>query len=153
MRMQDPDGESLYLRLSTKPIDQRPFTEFVQRVGEDAAHADVVRGAYRLREPGSSTDRVILATCGAMVPETLAAAEVLETEEGVSATVLVPHRPDRLYHDWRAARTRPLEDGRPPGESHLARLVTGQEQGVPVVTVLDGASHALAWIRKTSLEP
>jgi pyruvate dehydrogenase E1 component len=30
--------------------------------------------------------------------------------------------------------------------SHLERLLQADEHGLPVVTVIDGASHALAWI-------
>ena len=51
-RMQEPDGEALYLRLSTKPIDQTPFAEPVARAGEERLRADVVAGGFRLREPG-----------------------------------------------------------------------------------------------------
>jgi pyruvate dehydrogenase E1 component len=145
-RMQQPDGESLYLRLSTKPIDQAPFAELVAHRGADAVRADVVAGGFRLREPGVSDDRVVLATCGAMVPETLEAARLLSEDEGVEATVLVLSCPDRLYHEWRRGRVRPLEGGGAPGGSHLDRLVTAEERGAPVVTVIDAASHALAWL-------
>ena len=51
-RMQDPDGEALYLRLSTKPVDQAPFSDAVERIGEERLRADVVAGGFRLREPG-----------------------------------------------------------------------------------------------------
>ena len=51
-RMQEPDGEALYLRLSTKPIDQAPFSDAVARIGEERLRADVVAGGFRLREPG-----------------------------------------------------------------------------------------------------
>ncbi len=67
-RMQTPDGEALYLRLSTTPIDQAPFAAAAARVGEERLRADVVAGGFRLREPGRSDDRVILAACGAIVP-------------------------------------------------------------------------------------
>src|SRR5581483_2777902 len=74
-RMQEPDGEALYLRLSTKPIDQSPFEAAAARAGGDALRRDVVAGGFRLREPGEADDRVILAACGAIVPEALAAAD------------------------------------------------------------------------------
>ena len=145
-RMQEPDGEALYLRLSTKPVEQAPFTELVERRGAEAVRADVVAGGFRLREPSVSEDHVLLATCGAMVPETLAAAELLADEEGVGAAVLVLSSPDRLYRDWRASRVRPLVDGGRPTSSHLDRLVPATERHAPVVTVIDGASHALAFL-------
>lgn len=145
-RMQEPEGEPLYLRLSTKPIDQQPFAELVARRGEEAVWADVVRGGYRLREPGAGDDRVVLATCGAMVPECLTAADILAEDEGVQATVLVLSSPDRLYRDWQRGRTAPLRDGSVPEGCHLESLVLPSERGTPIVTVIDGASHALAFI-------
>ena len=145
-QMQEPTGEALYLRLSTKPVDQQPLAELVARRGEDSVRADVVAGGYRLHEPVGADDRVLIATCGAMVPEALSAAGRLADDEGVSATVFVCSSPDRLYRDWRAARTRPLESGLLPTRCHLDRLITGEERPAPIVTVIDGHSHALAWI-------
>jgi pyruvate dehydrogenase E1 component len=147
-RMQQPDGGALYLRLSTTPIDQAPFAVAVERRGEAGLRADVVAGGFRLREPGAVTedDRVLVATCGALAPEALRAAGILAEEEGVEATVLCLSSPDRLYHDWQRARTRPLRDGGPAAGSHLDRLLLPEERGIPVVTVIDGSSHALAWL-------
>jgi pyruvate dehydrogenase E1 component len=142
-RLHDPDGEALYLRLSTKPIDQAPFAALVERRGEEAVRLDVLAGAFWLREPGAGDDTVVLATAGALVPETLAAAGILADEEGVDAGVLVCSSPDRLYRDWRARRLAPLRSGGSAEPSHLERLVP---RGLPLVTILDGASHALAFL-------
>jgi pyruvate dehydrogenase E1 component len=145
-RLQAEDGEALYLRLSTTPVDQAPFSAFVERVGDDKARAAVVSGAFRLREPSAAADRVIVAACGAIVPEALRAASLLLDQEGVDALVLCLSSPDRVYRDWARARTRPLADGAAPGASVLDRLLAPDERGLPVVTVIDGASHALAWL-------
>jgi pyruvate dehydrogenase E1 component len=144
-RMQEPDGEALYLRLSTKPIDQAPFAAAAARLGEERLRADVVAGGFRLRDPGTSADRVVLACCGAIVPEALDAAARLSEDEGVEATVLCLCSPDRLYRDWQASRTEALH-GRPTRPSQLESLLAPGERGLPVVTVLDGASHALAFV-------
>ena len=146
-RMQDPDGEALYLRLSTKPVDQRPFAALIAERGEDAVRSDVLAGGFRLREMRSADDQVLLFTCGAMVPETLAAVEILSEEEGVEAGVICVSSPDRLYRGWRASRLahlRALTASREP--SQLERLVTPAERGVPIVSVVDGASHSLAFL-------
>jgi pyruvate dehydrogenase E1 component len=145
-RIQEPDGEALYLRLSTKPIDQEPFGALVARRGEEAVRADVVRGGFRLRDAGDADDRVILATCGAMVPEVLAAADALATDEGVEAAILVLSSPDRLYRGWQRARSAPVRGARSAERSHLELLLDDNERGLPVVTVIDGASHALAFV-------
>lgn len=145
-RMQEPDGEALYVRLSTKPIDQGAFTAAVEREGEDAMRAAVVAGGFRLRDGGAADDRVILASCGAIVPEVLEAADILADEEGVEATILCLSSPDRLYHGWQAATTAPIRGAKGRGLSHLETLLRPDERGLPVVTVIDGASHALAFI-------
>ena len=145
-RIQEPDGQSLYLRLSTKPIDQQPFTELVARLGEQPVRDAITRGGVRLREASpAATDRVLLAACGAIVPETLAAAELLADEEGVDATVLLVSSPDRVYHDWQQARTTALRR-EAPRVAHLDTLIEHNERGLPLVTVIDGSSHALAWL-------
>jgi len=146
-RMQQPDGEALYLRLSTKPVDQAPFAAAAARRGEESLRADVVRGGFRLREPnGGNDDRVVLAACGAIVPEVLAAATLLADEEGVDATVLCLSSPDRLYRGWQAAVTAPVRGASGREAGHLEQLLLPNERGLPVVTVIDGASHALSFV-------
>jgi pyruvate dehydrogenase E1 component len=145
--LQEPDGEALYLRLSTKPIDQAPFTALIERRGEDAVRADVLAGGFWLREPQDSADAVILATCGAMTPEVLEAAELLAADEGIAAGVLCLSTPSRLYEEWRAKRLTHLRDlGATRDPSHLDQLVPPQLRHLPIVTVIDGASHALAFL-------
>ena len=53
--------------------------------------------------------------------------------------------PDRLYRDWQASVTAPLR-GDAVRRSHLESLLSPDERGLPVVTVIDGASHALAFV-------
>ena len=80
------------------------------------------------------------------MPEALAAAEALAEEEGVEALVLCLSSPDRLYRGWQAAVTAPLRGGLSSAASHLERLLHPDERGLPLVTVIDGASHALAFL-------
>jgi pyruvate dehydrogenase E1 component len=146
-RLQAPDGESAYLRLSTKPVDQAPFAALCERRGAEAVRADVLSGGFWLREVAEAGDAVILATCGAVVPEALRAAVLLGEEEGVAAGVLCVSSPDLLYRGWRESRLTHLQDlaaSRKP--SHLDRLVPPRLRGLPIVTVVDGASHSLAFL-------
>ena len=76
---------------------------------------------------------VSLFAAGVTVPEAKGASRALR-ERGVFASVFVVTSPDRLY---RGLRER---------EPHLLRLVGADEENVPVVSVLDGHSHALAFI-------
>ena len=130
----DRTGESVYLRLSTKPVDQSlapsPSPEY---------RARVLRGGYRLidprGEPGWDPEEnaVHVFAAGAMVPEAVEASRLLRAR-GVRASVFVVTSPDRLYRDLRGAAP------------YLETLVGADEEGIPVVSVLDGHSHALAFI-------
>jgi pyruvate dehydrogenase E1 component len=127
-------GESLYLRLSTKPVDQ----SLAPAPGPEYRHA-VLKGGYRLidarGEPGwdPETNAVHLFAAGVVVSEAVEAARALRAE-GVLASVFVVTSPDKLY--------RGLRDPRP----YLEEIVTAEEEGVPVVSVLDGHSHGLAFL-------
>ena len=140
-----PDGTSLYLRLSTRPLDQAPFTAAIDRLGAEPLRAAVVAGGYRLREPEEPA-AVVLATCGPVVPEVLAAAVALD-DEGVPALVLDVPSPDRLYRGWRQHVRAAARGGRPATDDHqLGRLLAPAERRLPIVTVHDAASHHLAWL-------
>jgi pyruvate dehydrogenase E1 component len=145
-RLADPDGRSLYLRLSTRPVDQTPFAAALDRVGEEHLCADVIAGGYRLVEPAGGHAEVVLAGCGPVVPELVAAAAELETE-GVATLVLDLTSPDRVYRSWRDGLRDAARAARPEEPSHhLARLLRPRERAVPLVTVHDAASHHLAWL-------
>ena len=140
-----PDGGSLYVRLSTRPIDQRPFADAAERLGTERLRADVLAGGYRLLEPDEPA-AVVLATCGPVVPEVLAAAAALALE-GAPALVLDLTSPDRLYRGWRGSLRAAARDGRPAtADHHLASLLGPDERSLPIVTVHDAASHHLAWL-------
>jgi pyruvate dehydrogenase E1 component len=143
-------GMSTYLRLSTRAVDQQPFEAVMARVGEDELRRQVLCGGYRLLEPDASLDgapRVVLAAAGAIIPEVLAAAAEL-TDEGIAATVLNITSADRLYADWQSSRLGGIRSAAVPADlGHLeSALMHGAERSAPLVTVLDGASHALAFL-------
>ncbi len=130
----DRTGESLYLRLTTKPVDQS-----LAPPPSDEYRARVLRGGYRLvdarGEPGwdAEVNAVSIFAAGAMVPEAVEAARRLR-EAGVHASVFVVTSPDRLF--------RGLREPRP----YLEELVSADEEGVPIVSVQDGHSHGLAFL-------
>jgi pyruvate dehydrogenase E1 component len=144
-RLTRPDGESLYLRLSTRPVDQAPFTSALERSGAERLRADVLAGGYRLVEPGRPAE-VVIAASGAVVPEACAAAQQLDGE-GVAAVVVDVTSADRLYRAWRDDLRGAAAAARPAREDHpLASLLPVEERRLPIVTVHDAASHALAWL-------
>jgi pyruvate dehydrogenase E1 component len=147
------DGESLYLRLSTRPIDQRPFVAARDRIGESVLRDQVLAGGYRLVEPDAvlaadpDAPRVVLAATGAVVPEAVHAAAAL-ADEGVAATVIDLTSPDRVYRAWRGEMQQAGRSARAADLTglHIASLIRPDERNAPIVTVHDAASHALAWL-------
>ena len=127
-------GRSTYLRLSTKPIDQSLLEPARVRLGDDELRRQCLRGGCVLKEPGQEPS-VHLVSCGAMIPEVLAAADFLE-REGVGANVIHLCSPRRVYDDWRTRR----------GDWLLDALIAPAQRASPIVTVIDGAPGALAWI-------
>src|SRR5262249_15628726 len=98
------DGEGLYLRLSTKPVDQAlapaPTPEY---------RALVLRGGGRLIDARGEPDwapednAVHIFAAGAMVPEAIEASRALR-DAGVRPSVFVVTSPDRLYRGLREPR-------------------------------------------------
>lgn len=145
-RLSEPDGASLYLRLSTRPIDQAPFEAAVGRLGVEAVRQDVLAGGYRLREPArESPSGIIIAATGPLMPEVLAAADGLE-EEGIATTVLDITSQDRLFGEWREALARSARNQAVRSALHLEKIINAAERHLPILTVQDASSHTLAWL-------
>jgi len=145
-RLSHPTGDSLYLRLSTRPIDQGPFREAADRMGEHELRRHVLAGGYRLREPQGRAAEVVIATCGPVVPEALAAAAALD-EEGLPSVVLDITSSDRIHREWRAGLRDASRGARVAAPvHHMASLLAPHERHLPIVTVHDAASHHLSWL-------
>ncbi|HTF10319.1 MAG TPA: transketolase C-terminal domain-containing protein, partial [Asanoa sp.] len=133
---------AFYFRLTTRPIDQAPFEAARARLGDALLRRQVLAGAYRLRDAGERA-AVQLVGSGAVLPEVLAAADEL-ADEGVAAHVVDVTSLDRLYTDWQAALRAGIRSARVPALPGALRGVFAP--GVPLVTVHDAASHAMAWL-------
>lgn len=144
------NGYSTYLRLSTKLIDQTLLAPAVERLGENALREQVLAGGYRLlnwRDAGVALDPktiVHVAAAGAMIPEAAAAVNLLWSE-GVAANLWNLVSPRRLFDRWQQDRQTHVRSGDARANAPLAWLFEA-EQHAPIVTVQDGASHALAWL-------
>ena len=147
------DGEAHYLRLSTTPVAQDAFTALLERVDRAALRDDVLAGGYRLveAEAGGPGSRVVIAACGAMIPQALAARELLAAED-IGASIVNVTSPDRLFRALRT-RTGALRNGRLSDPSILERLTLPEERGVPLITVHDAAPHALAFLGSAFSSP
>jgi pyruvate dehydrogenase E1 component len=126
-RLGRPGGESAYFRLSTRPIDQALHT---------GTREEVLAGGYRLR-PADDPD-VRIAVMGALVPEAIEGVRMLEEEAGVRAEVVCVTSADLLFRSFQARAG--LGEGDP---RTVDRLFGG---GVPIVTLVDGHPHTLAFL-------
>ena len=129
--MQAPDGSSVYLRLSTRSLDQpgrTPSTGWI---------ADLLAGAYWQVEPGAGA-RLAVVYVGAVAPEAMEAFTVLREDLPDAGLLAVPS-PDRLHRDWSAS----LANGR---EAHAAHLLRALGSDARLVTVADGPPATLSWL-------
>jgi pyruvate dehydrogenase E1 component len=133
----DEKGGSLYLRLTTRSLEQpaRPMT--------DKLRSDIIDGAYWLRKPELGTDLAIIYT-GAVAPEAIEAAGLLaEDRRGVG--VLAVTSADRLSAGWHAAQ-RAREHGERDARAHIETLLAELPRDAGIITVTDAYPEALSWL-------
>lgn len=131
----DPAGESTYLRLSTRAIAQ------VER-SDDAWQAGALAGGYWLREPAAGAEAAIIAM-GAVMPEALATWEELSADVPGLGLLSVTS-PDLLHRGWTAAQAQRWQGGRE--SSHIESLLSRLAPHAGLVTLCDAAPASLSWI-------
>jgi len=135
--LRDETGGSVYLRLSTRPLEQP------RRSLDAAQRRAIVDGAYWLREPGPNCE-VVIAYQGTVATEAIAAAGMIG-EDRRDVGVLAVTSADRLNAGWTAAqraRVRGVETAR----SHIERLLAGLPPHCTLITVFDGHPATLGWL-------
>lgn len=132
-----PDGTSAYLRLSTRPVDQTLADVPSDPAARERRRKQVVAGGYPLVRRDGAT--VTIAAMGALMPEALDAAARLE-RIGILADVLCITSPGQLY---RAVQAR---QGHGDAESWILDQLLPADRATPMVTVLDGHPHTLAFL-------
>ncbi|MGW4126304.1 transketolase-like TK C-terminal-containing protein [Nocardia sp. NPDC004711] len=136
-RLGRPGGSSSYLRLSTRPVDQTLAAVPPDPAARERRRRQVVAGAYTLRHIDAPA--VTLVGMGAMITETLTAADRL-AEQGIAAEVVCVTSPGLLFEALQARR------GLTEGPSWILDQVFPAERAAPMVTVLDGHPHTLAFV-------
>jgi len=134
--MQKPDGDSLYLRLSTRPLDQ-PV-----RSGS-GWQKDMLQGAYWERPPAEGAELAIIYT-GAVAPEANAALDAL-LEDIPGAGLLAVPSPDLAHCGWSESIASLGRDGFMT-QSHIARLLSQLSPNAALVTVIDATPTTLSWL-------
>ncbi len=128
--MQRPDGSAVYLRLSTRPLDQ-PERDIA------TVRDDLLQGAYWQKRPAKGAALAIV-YAGTVAPEAAEAhAAILEDIPG--AGLLAVPSADLLHRGWRDSLT-----GGP--RAHIVRLLGDLAPDAALVTVVDGAPATLSWI-------
>ena len=139
--LRDETGGSVYLRLSTRPVEQ------IRREMTHDLRQQIVDGAYWLRKPGPNA-QVIVAYTGAIAPDAIAAVELI-AEDRRDVGLLAVTSADRLNAGWTAAQ-RARERGLVHARSHIERLLADVPAHCGIVTVLDGHPATLAWLGAVS---
>ncbi|SEN45710.1 pyruvate dehydrogenase E1 component [Gemmobacter aquatilis] len=135
--LRDETGGSVYLRLTTNPIEQPGKRH------DDAFRQGAVDGAYWLRPPGPNCE-VVIAYQGAVAPEAIkAAGQLAEARRDVG--VLAVTSADRLNAGWTAAQ-RARSRGNAQAVSHVERLLADLPPHCRIVTVIDGHPATLSWL-------
>ena len=135
--LRDETGGSVYLRLSTNPIEQPG-----KRV-DQAFRQGAIDGAYWLRPPGPNCE-VVIAYQGVIAPEAIRAAGLI-AEGRRDVGVLAVTSADRLNAGWTAAQ-RARSRGRTKAQSHVETLLAGLPPHCHLVTVIDGHPATLGWL-------
>jgi pyruvate dehydrogenase E1 component len=137
-RLGQPGGSSAYLRLSTRPVSQKLAGIPADPAARERRRRQVVAGAYPLLR--AAEPKVTIAAMGAVVPEALAAAERLAAV-GTPADVVCVTSPGLLFRALRARGGLQAET-----ETWILDQAFPASRATPLVTVLDGHPHTLAFL-------
>ncbi|MEI6551771.1 MAG: 1-deoxy-D-xylulose-5-phosphate synthase N-terminal domain-containing protein [Actinomycetes bacterium] len=146
-----PNELAFYFRLTTRSIDQQPFYEAKQRIGEATLRSQVLAGAYKLvdgraalaKQDDQRAPVVYLASSGAVMPEVLTAAKQLALE-GVIAHVIDITSLGRVFGSWQRTLKQGIRTATTPSLPGVLRTTFTEK--APIVSIHDGSSHAMAWL-------
>ena len=134
--LQAETGGSVYLRLTTRVIDQVDRTD---AGWED----DALKGGYWLKPPGEGATAALV-YIGAIAPEAIAAwHQLIGDLPGLG--LLAVTSPDLLHRGWSTRQANRWSGGaREP--SHVETLLSALSPDAGLVTILDGSPSALSWM-------
>ncbi len=133
----DVSGGSVYLRLSTRVIEQPP------RTMSGALADDVIRGGYWLVPPTPNCEAII-AYQGVLASEAIAAAGMVGGDRR-NVAVLAVTSADRLNAGWHGAQRARLH-GDFAATCHVEALLSQAPDTASLVTVIDGHPATLGWL-------
>ncbi|WFU38690.1 transketolase [Bradyrhizobium sp. CB82] len=138
MQREAGEGGSVYLRLSTRSIEQ------AQRIMTPELAQGITDGAYWLRKPGPNAE-VVIAYTGAVAPEAIEATGFIgESRRDVGLLAITSA--DRLHAGWTAARKLRRDRRGVQHLSHIEKLLAPVPRDCGLVTVIDGHPATLGWL-------
>ena len=127
--MQDEEnGGSIYLRLSTRPLEQ--VLDQPQCSSDDGQIAGMIEGAY-WRVPPTKVTKTVIVYTGVLAQEASEAFAKID-----NAALLAVTSSDRLYNEWQDVGE----------EAYVYNLLGSLPRDVKIVSVLDGHPASLAWL-------
>ena len=135
-------GGSVYLRLSTKSLDQ-PNRNLSHEEIEN-----VVKGGYWLRKPGPSP-KFIIAYQGVVAEEVIRASIVLGEKER-DFGILTITSSDLLFSDWKKSHNNKNNSNH---LSHIENLFKGLPSDCNIITLIDGHPLTLSWLSGVNGNP
>jgi pyruvate dehydrogenase E1 component len=143
-RLGRPEGRSSYLRLSTRPVRQELADVPTDAAARERRRRHVVAGAYTLRARAGAAATIV--AMGAMVTEALDAADRL-AQIGIGTEVVCVTSPGLLFDAFQSRQ------GLGAAPSWILDQVFPADRAVPMVTVLDGHPHTLAFLSSVNRVP
>jgi pyruvate dehydrogenase E1 component len=140
-----PGGSSAYFRLSTRPVDQALARIPGDPEAREQRRRHVLAGGYVLREAERLPD-VALVGMGAILPDVLGAAEELSAA-GLAIEVVCLTSADLVFRALQARQ------GLGEGDYAILDVLFPAQRRAPIVAVLDGHPHTLAFLSAVRCVP
>ena len=133
--LQMENGGSVYLRLSTRSIEQ-PHRQIDKSLKEN-----ILKGGYWLKKPGANP-HIIIVYQGVIASEVVEAASMLG-ERFKDIGVLSVTSSDNLFHEWKNTSS---SFSSQKAHSHIETLLSSVPKDTKLITVIDGHPMTLSWI-------
>ena len=133
--LQMENGGSVYLRLSTRSIEQ-PYRQIDKSLKEN-----IIKGGYWLKKPGANP-HIIIVYQGVIANEVVEAASMLG-ERFKDIGILSVTSSDNLFHEWKNTSS---SFSSQKAHSHIETLLSSVPKDTKLITVIDGHPMTLSWI-------
>ena len=133
--IQMENGGSVYLRLSTRSIEQ-PYRQIDKSLKEN-----IIKGGYWLKKPGANP-HIIIVYQGVIANEVVEVASMLG-ERFKDIGILSVTSSDNLFHEWKNTSS---SFSSQKAHSHIETLLSSVPKDTKLITVIDGHPMTLSWI-------